>query len=162
MGTGAIQIYYGAGRGKTDAALGCALRAASENKTVVVIQFFKGKRDEHMAYMQRLEPEIRIFRFEKLEENYNEITEEQQAEERLNMKNGLNFAKKVLVTGECSLLILDEVLGLVDAGIITAEDLEAVLQARTEDTDIIMTGRVLTESVGACADAIYNIVSEKE
>ncbi|MFR6393327.1 MAG: hypothetical protein ACLUN0_10940 [Roseburia sp.] len=27
------------------------------------------------------------------------------------MKNGLNFAKKVLVTGECNVLILDEVLG---------------------------------------------------
>ena len=32
------------------------------------------------------------------------------------MKNGLNFAKKVLATGECDVLILDEALGLVEAG----------------------------------------------
>lgn len=161
MGTGAIQIYYGTGRGKTNAALGNALRAASENKTVTVIQFFKGKTDGQLAYMQRLEPEIKIFRFEKLEENYNELTEEQQAEERLNMKNGLNFAKKVLVTGESNVLILDEVLGLVDAGIISPDELEAVLQAKPEETEIILTGRVLEDAVASYADEIYNIVAEK-
>lgn len=161
MGTGAIQIYYGTGRGKTNAAMGNALQAAGENKTVTVIQFFKGRTDEQLAYMQRLEPEIKIFRFEKLEENYNELSEEQQAEERINMKNGLNFAKKVLVTGESSVLILDEVLGLVDAGIISAAELETVLKAKPEDTEIILTGRVLEESVAAYADEIYHIVSEK-
>lgn len=46
------------------------------------------------------------------------------------MKNGLNFAKKVLVTGECNVLILDEVLGLIDAGVISSEELEAVLKQR--------------------------------
>ncbi len=79
----------------------------------------------------------------------------------MNMRNGLNFAKKVLVTGECNLLILDEVLGLVDNGVITSEELETLLQAKTDETEIIMTGRVLGEPMRAYADEIYHIEAEK-
>ena len=64
--------------------------------------------------MKRLEPEIKIFRFEKSDEDYVNLSEERKTEEWQNIRNGLNFAKKVLYTGECSLLILDEVLGLID------------------------------------------------
>ena len=77
------------------------------------------------------------------------------------MKNGLNFAKKVLVTGECNVLILDEVLGLIDAGVISPEELEAVLKAKMDETEVIMTGRVLEESIRSYADEIYKITAEK-
>ena len=40
------------------------------------------------------------------------------------MRNGINFARKVLTTRECDMLILDEVLGLVDNGIVSVEELE--------------------------------------
>ena len=161
MEKGSVQIYYGAGRGMTNAALGNALRAAGENKSVIIIQFLKGKTDDQIAYMKQLEPEIKEFRFEKSEENYDELPEERQAEEKLNMKNGLNFAKKVLVTGECNVLILDEVLGLIDAGVISSEELEAVLKAKMDETEVIMTGRVLEESIRSYADEIYKITAEK-
>ena len=62
MATGSVQVYYGAGRGKSPAAFGRALRAASEGKTVFIIQFFKGKTDDVVEYLKRLEPEIKIFR----------------------------------------------------------------------------------------------------
>ena len=55
MEKGSVQIYYGAGRGKTNAALGNALRAAGENKSVIIIQFLKGKTDDQIAYMKQLE-----------------------------------------------------------------------------------------------------------
>ena len=161
MEKGSVQVYYGAGRGKTDAALGNALRAASEHKNVIIIQFLKGKMDDHLDYMLRLEPEIKVFRFEKQEDYYENLSDEAQEEEKINMKNGLNFAKKVLVTGECNVLILDEVLGLIDAGIATALELESVLQAKTEETQVVMTGRVLDDRIRDLADEVYNIAAEK-
>ncbi|MGN0342063.1 MAG: cob(I)yrinic acid a,c-diamide adenosyltransferase [Roseburia sp.] len=161
MEKGSIQIYYGAGRGKTDAALGNALLAASENKSVIVIQFLKGKTKDQMDFMQRLEPEIKFFCFEKSEEYYEDLSDEKKAEEELNMKNGLNFAKKVLVTGECNLLILDEILGVIDEGIVSPEELRTVLDSKMEDTEIIMTGRRLDASLRNMADEVYNIAPEK-
>lgn len=67
----------------------------------------------------------------------------------------------MLVTGECNVLILDEVLGLIDAGVISSEELEAVLKAKMDETEIIMTGRVLEESIRSYADEIYKITAEK-
>lgn len=64
MKQGKIHIYSGDGHGKTPAALGEALYAASEGKTVVVIQFLKADHLMNAEYLKRLEPEIKFFRFE--------------------------------------------------------------------------------------------------
>lgn len=161
MERGIVQIYYGEGRGKSTAALGSALRKADAGSNVIIIQFLKAKREEPGNVLQRLEPEIKFFRFEKLAECFADLTEEEKAEESVNMKNGLNFARKVLATSECRLLILDEVLGLVNNQIISAEELKAIIRTKTEDTDIILTGRVMPEGLPEIADEIYNIEAEK-
>ena len=161
MATGSVQVYYGAGRGKSPAALGRAIRAAAEGKTVFIIQFLKGKSDEEMEFLKRLEPEIKFFRFEKSEESFSELSEEEQLEEVKNIKNGINFAKKVLTTGECDLVILDEVLGLVDHGLIDAEELKTLIAARLDDTDLIMTGWVLSDELRPYIDEIYHLIPEK-
>lgn len=161
MERGMIQVYYGEGRGKSTAALGNALRKADAGKNVIIIQFLKAKTEEPGEVLQRLEPEIKFFRFEKLAECFADLSEEEKREESVNMKNGLNFARKVLSTSECNLLILDEVLGLVDAGVISVEELKHVIESRTEGTDVILTGRRLPEELFEIADEIYNIASEK-
>ena len=103
MERGVIQIYYGEGRGKSTAALGNALRKADAGKNVIIVQFLKAKKEEPGELLQRLEPEIKFFRFEKLAECFADLSEDEKKEESANMKNGLNFARKVLATSECDL-----------------------------------------------------------
>ncbi len=55
------------------------------------------------------------------------------------------------------MLILDEVLGLIDNGIITIEDLHHILGAKSEDVDIILTGVHLNDDVCQLADKIFKI-----
>ena len=110
MNQGMIHIYSGDGHGKTPAAWGEALQAASEGKEVVIIQFLKCWGLQDSEFLKRLEPEIKFFRFEKSQADFKSLSEAEKAEEVMNMKNGLNFGKKVLATGGCDLLILDEVL----------------------------------------------------
>lgn len=160
MATGSVQVYYGAGRGKSPAALGRAIRAASEGKTVFIIQFFKGKTDHVMEYLKKLEPDIKIFRFEKSAEYFDELSKAEQLEEVKNIKNGINFAKKVLTTGECDLLILDEVLGLIDHGLIELEELKNLVSARLEETDLILTGWVLPDELRPYINEIYHLIPE--
>lgn len=155
MEQGVVQIYSGEGHGKSAAALGRAIQVASSGRNVVIINFLKGTQNEE--FLKRLEPEIKIFRFEKSEEEFSQLSEERQQEEIHNIKNGLNFAKKVLTTGECSLLILDEVLGLIDNGIISVEDLKHIVEAKSDDVSIIMTGIRLNDSVCELADEISRI-----
>lgn len=161
MTAASVQVYYGTGRGKSPAALGNAIRAASEGRSVFIIQFLKGKMDEEMGFLRRLEPEIKFFRFEKSEEHFAQLSEEEKKEEVQNIRNGMNFARKVLSTGECDLLILDEVLGLVNGGLVSCEDVKSLVEARPDGTGLILTGRVLDDSLRDCMDEIYHIEPEK-
>ncbi|MCX4318195.1 MAG: cob(I)yrinic acid a,c-diamide adenosyltransferase [Lachnospiraceae bacterium] len=160
MATGRVEIYYGEGRGKSSSALGTAIQAVAEGKDVFIIQFLKGKSNQKMEFLKRLEPEIKFFRFEKSQEYFNELSGEQQEEEAVNIKNGMNFARKVLSTGECDLLVLDEVLGLIDNRLIELEELKNMILARPEGMEVVLTGRVFQEELRPLADQVYHIVTE--
>lgn len=160
MAKGMVYIYAGDGRGKSPAAIGRAVQAAVEGKHVVIIQFLKGKGLGDSDFLRRMEPEIKLFRFEKSDENFEELPEERKKEEILNIKNGLCFAKKVLSTGECDLLILDEVLGLVEKGIVSVEELKTMLDCR-EETSVILTGITLSDELCVLADEISRIETVK-
>ena len=157
MGKGRIYIYSGEGHGKSPAALGRAVQTACEGRDVVIIQFLKGRGLIESEFVKRLEPEIKIFRFEKSEEDFYSLSEEKRNEESQNIRNGLNFAKKVMNTGECSLLILDEVLRLVDNQIISVEELRELLLCKPDDMDIILTGISLSDQVCALADEVTKV-----
>ena len=161
MSQGLVYIYSGDGHGKSPAALGRAVMEAATGKSVVIIQFLKGKGVEDTEFIRRLEPEIKVFRFEKSDKNFFELPEDKQMEETINIKNGFNYARKVLATGECNLLILDEVLGLIDNGIITVDELKSLLEARTDETDVIMTGISLNGEVCMLADEVSKIETLK-
>lgn len=161
MERGCITAYCGEGRGKTAAALGQGVMAAESGKSVIVIQFLKGRQKE-LDVISRMEPELRIFRFEKFAKNYNELTPKEQAEEAANIRNALGFAKKVLVTGECDLLILDEILGLFDLGLMTVEEMKQLLAAQDEATELVVTGIHLKEELVPCMNKIYDIEPLKE
>lgn len=155
-----VTVYCGDGKGKTTAALGCAIQAAGQGENVIIIQFLKGKREEEVEFLRRLEPEVKFFSFAKFEKNFVELSGEEQKEEAINIRNGFNFARKVLVTGECSLLILDGFLGLWDNRMISEEDMESLLNAASEDTEIIFTGRVMDNSLRKYVGKIYRIHEE--
>ena len=161
MRQGAVHIYSGDGHGKSPAALGRAVITAALGKNVVIIQFLKGKGLADTEFIRRLEPEIKVFRFEKSDMIFFELSEEKKTEEVINIKNGINFAKKVLATGECDLLILDEILGLIDNHIITVEELKSLLSARDEETDVILTGISLNDDICMLADEVSKIETIK-
>ncbi len=159
MDKGIIQIYYGEGQGKTSAALGNAIRKASNGQSAYVVQFMKGQLDTE--YLTRLEPEVKVFRFERCNEGFDALDEAEKQEQKQNIQNGLNFAKKALVTGQCDMLVLDEVLGLVKEGMATEDQILEILQAKSLYTDVILTGRDSLPRVFDMADNILNIVPEK-
>ena len=93
--------------------------------------------------------------------SFADLSEEKKSEEIANIRNGLNFARKVIATGECDLLILDEILGLIDNGIITVEDLKNILMARDEDMSIILTGIHLDGEIAALAGEVSEVAGVK-
>lgn len=159
--TGLISLFCGEGKGKTSAAVGQAIRAAGSGKSVVIIQFLKGKDTGEYDMLRSFEPDIKLFSFEKTVESFKDLTPEHQREEIENIRTGMNFAKKVLSAGECDVLVLDEFLGLLDTGIITSDEFAEVLQHKSESTEIIVTGIKASESVKDMVDEITVFSMEK-
>ncbi len=157
MDNGLITVYCGYGKGKTTLALGQGIRAASAGKSVIVIQFLKSTDEETLTFLRKLEPEIKLFRFEKCACDYNELSDEEKEDEIQNIRNGLHYARKVLSTGECQLLILDEILGLLDMEIISYEDLKSLLEEKDEETELVLTGKTMCDSLKADVQEIYEI-----
>ena len=156
-----VQIYYGNGKGKTTAAMGQSIRAASKGLRTIIIQFLKGKDSQEFSYLKKLEPDIKLFRFEKADEYYGDLLPEEQAEERKNIINGFNFAKKVLNAGECDMLVLDEVLGLVDINIITIQDIIDLINMKEDYFKLVMTGLNMPPELEQYADMISVIEQKK-
>ncbi len=155
-----VHIFCGTGMGKTSAAFGKGIREASEGKSVIVIQFLKEKNNDTVAeFFKRLEPEVQFFRFEKFPENYESLSEEDREGESRNIKNGLNFARKVLVTGECDILILDEILALVDCGIVTVEEIRALIDELGENMELYLTGTYRCEELWPYVDEVTELTT---
>lgn len=161
MDKGTVHIYCGKGKGKTTSAIGQAIKAACEGRNVVIIEFLKAKEEDELGFLKRLEPEIKVFRFEKFQECFEDLPEEKKEEEILNMKNALNFARKVLVTEECDVLILDEVLGLIPHGIAGEAELRTILEARSGSTDLYMTGVYGAREIWDAVDEVTELVAHK-
>lgn len=162
MGKRIVQVFYGPGKGKTSAAVGQCIRAASLGQSVIIIQFLKGKDAEEFNFLERLEPDIKLFRFEKSEESYDLLLPSQQKEEKQNILNGFNFAKKVIDTGECDVLVLDEVLGLLDISLIEVSDIIKLIELRDDYTRLVLTGRNLPEELREYVNIISKLDLEKD
>ena len=105
--------------------------------------------------------DFKIFRFEKRDCCYDQLTEEEKAEEKSNILNGLNFARKVVVTQECDFLLLDEILGLLDCGIVTADVIADILKQKDESMHIVMTGWNFPDELRPYVDTVTTLNTEE-
>ena len=150
---GRVEIYCGQGRGKTSCAIGQCVKAAGQEKQIIMVQFLKGKETEELSFFKR---------FEKYERLYEDLNEEEKKEQDHFIYNGLKYAHKVIDTRQCDMVVLDEVLGLLDLGLLKTEELVEMLENRSDDQTIIMTGRQIPEALIPYADAVYEISTIKE
>ena len=59
------------------------------------------------------------------------------------------------------MLILDEILGVVDEGIVSEQDIMEVLEGKSVFTNVILTGLNMTPGLFEIADSVLNIKPEK-
>ena len=149
-----VHIIYGAGYGKTAAAMGLAVKAAGAGETVTIVQFLKGT-DADYSILSQID-EINFFTFENSEKPYGELSFEEREEQRAKAKNSFHYAKKVIDTGSADVVILDEVLGLMDYNILFAEDLEELLSINSP-AKLILTGRNCPETLKKKASLLSHI-----
>lgn len=156
---GLVMIFTGDGKGKTTAAMGMALRAVGNRMRVRIIQFIKGswKTGERPAFAQlaelgwHIELEIagRGFTIERLRDL--RISDE---EHRVAARAGLQRAQASLASGELDVLVLDEIMGCIKAGLVTVDEVLDLIARKPPTMHLVLTGRNAPPEVVDAADLV--------
>lgn len=154
LGKGYIHIYTGSGKGKTTAALGLGLRAAGHGLRVCMVQFLKSAASGELESARSLGPRFAIHRFEKKRDFFWNLDDAEKAEVKLEVGRAFAFARQTMLEGGCDILILDEVLGALNNGLLGLEELLDLLRAKPAGLEIILTGRNAPPELVEAADLV--------
>ena len=154
MDRGYIQIYTGNGKGKTTAALGQGLRAVGRGLKVIMVQFLKGWHTGELESIKKIAPDFNIIRFAETKKFLSEM----EHDEKLKLKEDLSYEIEKLynfMQGDfCDILILDEIMGAINGGLIEVEDVCKIMDKKPDSLELIMTGRNVPEAIAQRADLI--------
>lgn len=140
MQPGLIHIYCGDGKGKTTAAMGLAIRAAGHGKTVLILQFLKGRPTGELTSLGKI-PGIQVLRGKEGMAFSFQMTPEERIQTKALHEEHLRLAMGRAQTGECQVLILDEVMSAVSTGLLEENMVTEFLKAKPEHLEVVLTGR---------------------
>ena len=138
---GLILINTGSGKGKTTAAIGCALRSAGHKQKVLILQYIKGTMNTgELKSIELLKHYIEIFQlgkgFIKYKEGKPFITED----DKEDAKQAYEFSIKKIENSSYDLIILDEIINLLNFGHVSFVEVKKIIFCRPEGSSVILTG----------------------
>lgn len=158
---GQIHVYDGAGKGKSQAALGVVLRSiglgigSPWQTRVLLLRFLKGPgrtydEDAAIEALQRGFPhlidQVRTGRAEFF--GFDQITRFDQLE----AQRGWDIAKGAIASGLYSVVVLDELNPVLDLGLLPVEQVVQALKHKPEHLEVIATGRGAPQPLLEVAD----------
>jgi len=151
---GCIQVYTGNGKGKTTAAVGQGVRAAGRGLKVYMVQFLKGSDSGELHSLKKLEPEFKVFRFERPRGFFWTLSDEEKLELKKDIEKGFEFCKQVVQNRECDILIIDEMMGVLGNKLLEISQVVEFLKSKPENMEIILTGRNVPQEILEIADLV--------
>lgn len=154
LSKGYVQIYTGNGKGKTTAAVGLGVRAAGDDYSVFMVQFLKSGSTGELKSIKKLEPNFKIFRFEKKRGFFWTLNDEEKAELKLEIQEAYRFCLEALKNNKCDILIMDEIMGALSNSLISKKKLLELIEAKPNNMELILTGRNVPEEIIYKADLV--------
>lgn len=151
---GLVMVFTGDGKGKTTAALGMALRSAGHHFNVAVVQFIKGTmRYGEVEGAKMLAPYVDWTISGKgfTAGPFNRATPE---EHKQAADEAFQTATEKLLSGEYKVVILDEVLGALNAGLVSTEQVLTLIREKPPAVHLVLTGRGAPQEIIDAADLV--------
>lgn len=164
---GLIICYIGAGKGKTTAAVGLAVRAAGAGMNVFILQFIKAYKDIDSRKEEGEWPLSNEIEFFNAIGSYHPLTpsylkrgkigkietetigsgfvgilgDRKQRDEHVRQAlQGLERAREVMLSGDYQLLILDEIVSALELNLIEERDILELISLKPKDLHLVLTG----------------------
>ena len=138
--SGLIHIYCGDGKGKTTAAVGLAVRCAGRGNKVLLVQFLKSRDSGELYSLAKL-PDIEVMRGKESKKFTFQMNEEEKHVLLIEHNKMFEQVLAKIKNGGYSLLILDEVIGALNAKVFEMPKLIEFLRHKPENLEVVLTGR---------------------
>lgn len=155
---GLLIVYSGAGKGKTTAALGMALRCIGHDMKVAVVQFIKGALDT--AEERALKSFGDRVVFLRMGEGYTWETQDRERDTRF-AQQAWKTACDFLQDASYAMVILDEFNIALQQGYVALDEILPVLRARPLMQHVVITGRGASEQLNEEADLVTEMKQVK-
>lgn len=150
---GLVIVYTGEGKGKTTAALGLALRAAGYKKKVFIIQFGKTWFSGELEGVKKLSPYVKLVQgglgFVKIFDDKSPLSEHKKVAQQT-----YESLYKEVIRGRYDLVIADEIVGALAAGLVKFEQVKRLIKDKPEKLDLVLTGHHGRKNLFALADLV--------
>jgi len=153
-----VQVFTGDGKGKTSAALGVVSRALGHGLKVFIVFFMKGDYPygEFRTLARLPNVDVASFGFRSLTDPANIKPEEiEQA------KQALSTARKVMLSGNYDLVVLDEVNVAAAWKLIEVDEVVKLIRDKPRNVELILTGRYADAKLIELADLVTEMVKIK-
>jgi len=149
---GLIHIYHGYGKGKTTATVGLAIRFIGYDKKVVFTQFLKGSDSGEIKILKNLG--VTVMRNSRDYGFFPFASEEDKKAMTAENNHNLSESIALATSGECDLLVLDEILDALAVGAVDKDMFEKFVANKPEKLELALTGRNPSEFLTQKADYI--------
>ncbi len=150
---GLIHIYCGDGKGKTTAAVGLAVRCAGRGNKVLLVQFLKSRDSGELYSLAKL-PDIEVMRGKESKKFTFQMNEEEKHALLIEHNKMFEQVLAKIKNGGYSLLILDEVIGALNAKVFEMPKLIEFLRHKPENLEVVLTGRNPSPELVEIADYV--------
>jgi cob(I)alamin adenosyltransferase len=134
---GYVQVYTGDGKGKTTAAMGLALRAAGAGLKVFIAQFVKSEKYSEIFALERF-PDLIACR------QYGSgcWLQGRPGDEDVRLaESALEEVRRIVAAGGHDMVILDEANIATYFGLLSVDDLTALIDIKPPGVELVFTGR---------------------
>ena len=157
---GLIIVHTGAGKGKTTAAMGTALRAVGNGLKVLMLQFLKGS--WHYGELDAVQAFGSNFVMKQMGRGFvKEGGAETDPEDVKMVEQAWAEAEAAIRSGQWDLIILDEINYAISYGMLDPAKVVAALQAKPEAVHVILTGRNAHPTIIELADTVTEMKQVK-
>jgi cob(I)alamin adenosyltransferase len=154
---GYLQVYTGNGKGKTTAALGLSIRAAGADLKVFIGQFIKMGDYSEIKALERFSDLITIEQF-----GLGRFIKGKPSQEDVQAaQEGLKKIKAIMLSGQYSVIIMEEANVAVTCSLFSVEDLLEIIDLKPESLELVITGRGAAPRIIEKADLVTEMQEVK-
>ncbi len=158
---GLLMVHTGAGKGKSTAAFGLALRALGHGWKIGVVQFGKGQwRSGERNMLEKLGPQFGQISWHTLGEGFTWETQDRARDEAA-ARRAWDKARELMDDPEIRLLVLDELNISLRYEHLPLDEVLGALAARRADLNVVVTGRNAKPELIAAADLVTEMTLVK-